>query len=533
MEKLLERKHRATVLRAENVARGVKKITFKVDDDFSFLPQQYVWIEFDGDVEIARRGGRRPFTLLGGIPEEGIIEVVARISDSAFKQKFFSLKSGEAVYVHGPFGPPYEFTPEHQPENVIFIAGGTGISAFFGVLDVIRKSVNPVRCFLLYLNDSAEVAPFLPELHDLMKRTSHFDYKVQYRRFSWADVADVVQDMRGSIEWHVIGSQPMVDHVYPALESGGVSRFDVVFREFYPTDSRSLTREGVQQQLAQNSLFTSVLQDSMNHIVITDVNGIVLFANKAAENITGFREDEILGGTPRLWGGMMSPSFYKNFWKQKISGKPFVSEITNRRKNGSLYSTLAHISPIFGAEENIIGYLGTEEDITQLKERELQLRESETRLQFALEGSRDGLWDWDILAEKMYISPRWEDILGFAKGEFREGFRGWRERIHPEDAADTERKLQDHLEGRATFYESRFRVRRKDGAYCWVLDRATIVARDADGKATRVVGTQSDITQIMEREDVLERTNRLMVDRELKMIELKKEIARLKSQNVL
>lgn len=528
MAKLPERKHRATVVQAESVARGVKKITFKVDGAFSFLPQQYVWVELDGNVEAERRGGRRPFTILRGNTEEGSIEVVARISDSAFKQKFFSLKSGETAYIHGPFGAPYALTSEHHPENIIFIAGGTGISAFFGVLDAIKTATFPVRCFLLYLNDSAEVTPFLQELHGLMREIEHFDYKVQYKHFSWADVADVVQDMHGSIEWHVVGSSPMVDHVYSALESGGVSRFDVIFREFYPTDPRSLTREDVQKQLAQNSLFTNVLQNSMSHIVITDVNGIVLFANNAAETITGFREDEILGGTPRLWGGLMQPSFYKDFWKQKISGKPFVSEIINRRKNGETYFTLAHISPIFGDDENIVGYLGTEEDITVLKDREKQLRESETRLQFALEGNRDGLWDWNIVSNELYVSPRWEEILGFRGGEFQEGFDGWRKRIHPEDATDAAEKLREHLDGKIAFYESKYRIQCKDDSYRWVLDRAIVASRDEAGRATRIVGTQSDITQEMMREDELERTNRAMIDRELKMIELKKEIAQLK-----
>lgn len=533
MEKLPERKYRATVLRAESVARGVKKITFKVDGEFSFLPQQYVWLELDGDVEMERRGNRRAFTILGGNAEEQSIEVVARISDSAFKQKFFSLKFGEAVYIHGPFGAPYTLVPEHHPENIIFIAGGTGISEFFGVLHAIKNATYPVRCFLLYLNDSAEVTPFLQELHGLMREIEHFDYKVQYKRFSWADVADVVQDMHGSIEWHVIGSKPMVEHVYSALESGGISRFDVIFREFYPTDPRSLTREDIQRQLAQNSLFTNVLQNSMSHIIITDVNGIILFANNAAEKITGFREDEILGNTPRLWGGMMQPPFYKDFWKQKVSGRPFVSEIINRRKSGETYFTLAHISPIFGSEENIIGYLGTEEDITLLKDREKQLSESETRLQFALEGNRDGLWDWNISSDDLYVSTRWEEILGFHSSEFQEGFRGWRKRIHPEDAANAEEKLQEHLDGTIAFYESKYRVRCKDDVYRWVLDRAIVATRDETGKATRIVGTQSDITQAMLREDELERTNRAMIDRELKMIELKKEIAQLKAKQIL
>lgn len=74
----------------------------------------------------------------------------------------------------------------------------------------------------------------------------------------------------------------------------------------------------------------------------------------------------MLGNTPRLWGGMMSRKFYIDFWKRIKSGESFDGEITNRRKNGEIYYSIAHIEPIFGENKEIIGYIGTEEDVSDI-----------------------------------------------------------------------------------------------------------------------------------------------------------------------
>ena len=368
MERLPQKKFFATVVQSENVAKGVKKISFTVNGDFVFLPQQFVWVEIEEASGIGCRSERNPFSLVNSPNTVNAVEILAQMSDSAFKQKLFSLKTGDVVNIHGPFGPSFALTETHHPENIILIAGGTGISAFLNLLDAMKRSEFPVRCYLVYLNAGAEVTPFIQELHTFMKHNTFFDYKIQFEKFSWNDVAEVVGGMKGAIEWRVVGSRPMVDHVYQTLESGGVSRSDVIFREFYPTTANNLTREAIQKLRLESDIFARASQQSSNLSIITDVNGIILFANKAAEAITGYTEEEILGNTPRLWGGMMDESFYKEFWQQTGSGKPFAREIINRRKNGDLYYTSVHISAIFGEEGEIIGYIGTEEDIASVKE---------------------------------------------------------------------------------------------------------------------------------------------------------------------
>ena len=79
------------------------------------------------------------------------------------------------------------------------------------------------------------------------------------------------------------------------------------------------------------------------------------------------------GNTPRLWGGLMTPEFYREFWRFKHEKPGFDGEIMNQRKNGDIYYVIAHISPILNNQGTVIGYIGTEEDITESKKGKEQV----------------------------------------------------------------------------------------------------------------------------------------------------------------
>lgn len=118
--------------------------------------------------------------------------------------------------------------------------------------------------------------------------------------------------------------------------------------------------------------FKIALDGTSDHVVITDSNGIALYANAGLERITGFSPEEVLGkkvGTKELWGGKMSPEFYEDLWRTiKVEKKPFVGEITNKRKDGTPYQALSSISPIMNKHGVLEFFIGIERDITKEKE---------------------------------------------------------------------------------------------------------------------------------------------------------------------
>lgn len=109
-----------------------------------------------------------------------------------------------------------------------------------------------------------------------------------------------------------------------------------------------------------------------DHVVITDSNAHIIYANKAAEKHTGFSRDEMIGRNPAdLWGGQMPKEFYEKMWHTiKIEKKPFVGEVKNKRKDGAEYWQEIHISPILWDNGEVKFFIGIEPNITDRKEKE-------------------------------------------------------------------------------------------------------------------------------------------------------------------
>lgn len=132
------------------------------------------------------------------------------------------------------------------------------------------------------------------------------------------------------------------------------------------------------------------------------------------------------------------------------------------------------------------------------------LRQSEARWQFALEGSGDGVWDWNASTNRVYFSPQWKKMLGYREDEIGDTLDEWDSRVHPDDREAVYAAINSHLAGETPVYLSEHRVRCRDGGYRWVLDRGKLIERAPDGAPLRVIGTHSDITERKEMELALE-----------------------------
>src|ERR1700730_3917054 len=127
------------------------------------------------------------------------------------------------------------------------------------------------------------------------------------------------------------------------------------------------------------------------------------------------------------------------------------------------------------------------------KQAEVALRESEERYALAVEGANDGIWDWDLRTQRIYFSPRWKSMLGYADEEVGDATSEWFGRVHPDDLMVLKAEITAHRGGGTPHFKSEHRMLHKDGSYRWVLSRGIAVRLPA-GKVYRMAGSQSDIT---------------------------------------
>ena len=121
--------------------------------------------------------------------------------------------------------------------------------------------------------------------------------------------------------------------------------------------------------------------------------------------------------------------------------------------------------------------------------------ELESRWELAIQNAGFGVWDLDPGEQTVHYSPQWKAMLGYDDRDERDSTATWRARVHPDDLEPMLHALQAHLDGRSASYETEFRLRAADGRYRVVLSRGRVVARDTTGRALRVVGTLTDLTE--------------------------------------
>ncbi|MDX1983131.1 MAG: PAS domain-containing protein [Bryobacteraceae bacterium] len=230
-------------------------------------------------------------------------------------------------------------------------------------------------------------------------------------------------------------------------------------------------------------------------IYLADAKGRIEFVNDRMREWTGHSTESLRAH----WRKCLHPGDYhrvRREWVRALrSGTEFVSEF---RMVGPFDQTIwvaGRAVPMVSEAGQITGYLGSISDIGPRIEMESKLRAEQARFELAVHGTTDGIWDWDLVRESFYFSPRFLELLGlrFEEGQAPGSIDFLLDRVHPADDNLVREALDDHFAGRGHF-DVECRIRTKDGAYRWFLLRGLAVYNEA-GAPDRMAGSIADITE--------------------------------------
>lgn len=264
-----------------------------------------------------------------------------------------------------------------------------------------------------------------------------------------------------------------------------------------------ISKDVTKENILLNKLKT-VFENNPASMSIRDFpTGIFTDANEVFLNKYGYKKTDILGKTLEEIGIFIDEATNKEIEQELLkNGKVSLREVRITTSSGRIIQNL--FTGAILDDLNKKSFLTVTIDVTGQKQAEDNLKEAEKRFSLALEGAEMGLWDWDMINNKVYFSKLWKSMLGYDENEIENSFEGWKKLWHEDDVQKIEKAIKDYLNGKTEKYEIIHRLKTKNNSWKWILTRGSLL-RQKDGTPYRWVGTNVDITNEKERSDELER----------------------------
>ncbi|OCQ95318.1 PAS domain-containing sensor histidine kinase [Oscillatoriales cyanobacterium USR001] len=260
------------------------------------------------------------------------------------------------------------------------------------------------------------------------------------------------------------------------------------------------------------------------------------FLSNGIEAISGYRASSFIKNRTHTFASIIHPedrAIFEQTVEKAVSLKqPYIIEYRLLHQDGNIKWVYDKGQAIFDEKGKVLWLNGAIFDITERKEAEVErsklmasLQESEERLQLALAGTDQGLWDWNLVTGEVYFSAQWSRILGYGGDEIKKEARSWFHLVHSEDRAKVLQVLKQHLTGKTAFFETEHRMMTKSGEWKWVLNHGKVVTHSQCNcnilmipenpdethnfnsyKPLRMTGTLKDISDRKQAEDCLRKS---------------------------
>ena len=238
-----------------------------------------------------------------------------------------------------------------------------------------------------------------------------------------------------------------------------------------------------------------IVESSHDMMALLDKNFVCIYANDAYLKAFGKTRDQ-------FWGQSAQDVFGEVVFKTTI--KPHADRCFEGEKAryqewfdfpilGHRYLDVAY-TPYIGDTNVVNEFVIIARDITELKQAEANLKEAILQQNITIRAGNIGLWDWDLITNKVSYSAEWKRQIGYEDHEIRDNFDEWKSRIHPDDLESEIESVQKSIASLEQDHKAEFRFRHKDGSYRWILAQASIL-QDESGQAIKMLGSHVDISE--------------------------------------
>jgi diguanylate cyclase (GGDEF)-like protein/PAS domain S-box-containing protein len=239
------------------------------------------------------------------------------------------------------------------------------------------------------------------------------------------------------------------------------------------------------------------------------------YLSPAFKRMFGYADDE-LPNCPESWQNLIFPEDLRKIQAgltQHIESHgtiPFTTEVRYRHKNGSTVWVICSGRVIaWDADGNPLRMIGCHIDISDRKQAEIELQAAKDRLELVLHASSEGFWDWNLVADQIYFSPHWKEMLGYADDELENSLATWQSLIFEEDYRKTLELRERYNNGQCDRFSITQRYRHKNGSTVYILSRA-IDCKNEQGQVIRMIGSHLDITPMVEIQEALQTSEMLL-----------------------
>jgi PAS domain S-box-containing protein len=317
--------------------------------------------------------------------------------------------------------------------------------------------------------------------------------------------------------------------IFPILNQSGCWRGEAIAQRrdgnsFHQEVSLTLTKDGdlicVCRDISQNKQAEAERQrlvlelsnfkyalDQCAIVAITDTQGQITYANDKFSEISQYSRAELIGKTHRIINsGYHSQEFFQNLWSTISQGQVWQGEIKNQAKDGTYYWVDTTIVPFLKTNGRPWQYLAIRKDITQRKQAQSALQESEEKFRQLAENLQQVFWMSDTAQTQIvYISPAYEKIWGRSCASLYANPKSFMDAI----CVDDRKRIAEVIKNKQQGFDMEYRIIRPDGSMRWIRDQA-FPLKDKTGKVYRVVGIAEDITESKEAAVTLEESQNFL-----------------------